>query len=231
MTAQKYLKTAKRRLMIYNYFLPQSAKEPQGSFFLHFFILCAILITYYQKGGFCMKDKLRLPLKLFGDRVLFIVVTWVFSVTLSVFLNLIVPDINIGIYYSVITAIPYTMLIYYEVYDAASHESGRNTASMKSAFLRLLIWQIPTILLLLSYIIGSLGAFDPSALGNIFGGIYFAPYIGPRGISESVGINILQFFIFAFLESAVFTVSYWLGMNDIVLIKKKKKNASASTKK
>ena len=45
-----------------------------------------------------MKDKLRLPLKLFGDRVLFIVVTWVFSVTLSVFLNLIIPDINIGIY-------------------------------------------------------------------------------------------------------------------------------------
>lgn len=178
-----------------------------------------------------MKDKLRLPLKLFGDRVLFIVVTWVFSVTLSVFLNLITPGVNIGVYYSVITAIPYTMLIYYEVYDVASHESGQNIASMKTAGIRLLIWQLPTVLFLIFYIIGALGAFNPSPLGKIFGGIYLAPYIGPRGISESVGINILQFFIFALLESAVFIVSYWLGMNDIVLIKKKKKNASASTKK
>lgn len=178
-----------------------------------------------------MKDKLRLPLKLFGDRVLFIVVTWVFSVTLSVFLNLITPGVNIGIYYSVMTAIPYTMLIYYEAYDAGSHESGQKRASLKSSVLRLLIWQLPAFVFLIFYIAGALGAFDPVPLGSFFGGIYFAPYIGPRGISESAGANILQFLIFTFLESAVFLIAYFFGMNDIVLIKKKKKNSSASTKK
>ncbi len=178
-----------------------------------------------------MKDKLRLPLKLFGDRVLFIVVTWVFSVTLSVFLNLITPGVNIGIYYSIMTAIPYTMLIYYEAYDSGSHESGQGHASLKSAALRLLLWQIPTLLLLAFYIAGVLGAFNPEPLGRIFGGIYFAPYMGPRGISESAVKNIIQFSLFTILESAVFIIAYFFGMNDIVIIKKKKKNSSAPTKK
>lgn len=170
-----------------------------------------------------------LPLKLWGDRLLFIVITWIFSVTLSVFLELITTDASIGIYYSVITTIPYTMLIYYEAYDVGSREAGQSIASVNSAALRLLIWQLPSVLLILFYIIGAAGAFDATALGRITGGIYFAPYMGPRGISESVGANIAQFIIFMLIEAAVFMTSYILGMKDIVLIKKKK--ASGHMKK
>ncbi len=178
-----------------------------------------------------MKEKLRLPLKLWGDRLLFIVVTWIFSVTLSVFLELITSGANIGIYYSIITAFPYTMLIYYEAYEAGSRESGQASASLKSAALRLLIWQSPTIIFYLLYVIGLLVAWNAQSIGAIFGGIYFAPYIGPRGISASAPVNLVQFALFMLLESAVFFISYFLGMKDIVLIKKKKKKSSGAMKK
>lgn len=178
-----------------------------------------------------MNDNFRLPLKLAGDRLLFIVVTWIFSVTLSVFLALITTGANIGIYYSVISAIPYTMLIYYEAYEFGSREAGQNTASLKKGAIRLLIWQLPSLVLLLIYIIGALGAFNPAPLGKVIGGIYFAPYMGPRGISPSTASNIIQFSIFILIESAAFMAAYILGMKDIVLIKKKKKKAQGFTKK
>lgn len=178
-----------------------------------------------------MKEKLKLPLKLTGDRLLFIVITWVFSITLSVFLQFITSGANIGIYYSIITAIPYTALIYYEVYDAGSHESGQNIASLKSAAVRLIIWQIPSLIFFILYIISLSGVMDSSFIGWLFGGIYLAPYIGPRGISESVTSNIIQFLVFMLLESSVFISSYYLGMKDIVLIKTKKKKSSGFMKK
>ncbi len=178
-----------------------------------------------------MKDKFKLPLKLFGDRILFIVITWIFSVTLSVFLELITTGAHIGIYYSIITSLPYTMLIYYEAYDAGGRESGQNKASLKSAAKRLLIWQAPSILLIMFYIIGAAGAFSPDALGKIIGGIYFAPYMGPRGISSSVGANISQFIVFMLIEVGAYAIAYILGMNDIVLIKRKKQKSDGVMKK
>lgn len=178
-----------------------------------------------------MKEKLRLPLKLWGDRLLFIVVTWIFSVTLSVFLELITSGANIGIYYSIITAIPYTMLIYYEAYEAGSRESGLSCASLNGAAVRLLIWQAPAIIFYIFYVIGLFGAWNAPRIGALFGGIYFAPYIGPRGISSSACVNLVQFALFMLLESAVFFISYLLGMKDIVLIKKKKKKSSGAMKK
>lgn len=178
-----------------------------------------------------MKEKLRLPLKLWGDRILFIVVTWIFSVTLSVFLELITSGDNIGIYYSVLTSIPYTMLIYYEAFDAGNRERNSSAASLKSAAKRLFIWQLPAIIFYILYLIAAFGAFNPETVGKIFGGIYLAPYIGPRGISSSVGINLVQFALFMLLESFVFILSYYFGMKDIVLIKKKKKKSSGAMKK
>lgn len=178
-----------------------------------------------------MKKKLRLPLKLTGDRCLFIIITWVFSITLSFFLHLITSGANIGIYYSIITAIPYTMLIYYEAYDAGSHESGQGTASLKSAAMRLIIWQIPSIIFFILYIISLSGVMDSTFVGWLFGGIYLAPYIGPRGLFDAASSNIIQFIVFMLLESLVFISSYYLGMKDIVLIKTKKKKSSGFMKK
>lgn len=178
-----------------------------------------------------MKEKLRLPLKLTGDRLLFIVITWVFSLTLSVFLKLITNGLNIGIYYSIITAIPYTALIYYEAYDAGSHESGQGIASLKSAARCLILWQLPSLIFFILYLISLTGVMNSQIMGWLFGGIYLAPYIGPRGISESAVSNIIQFAVFMLLESSVFISSYYLGMKDIVLIKTKKKKSSGFMKK
>lgn len=178
-----------------------------------------------------MKKTLRLPLKLFGDRLLFIVVTWVFSLALSIFLSFIISPQNIGVIYSVLTSIPYISLIYYESYDAGSIESGQGKASLKSAFLRLFIWQVPSLILFFLYLISLSGALDSSITGFIFGGIYLAPFIGPRGISLNPALNILQFVLFILLESLTFVISYYLGMKNIVFLKGKQKSSGGILKK
>ena len=182
-----------------------------------------------------MNKKLyKIPLKLTGDRLLFIVITWVFSVTLTVFLDFIAGGNSktVGIYYSIATSIPYLMLIYYEAFDIGLRERNVKSASMKNAFSYCIIWQIPSLIIFALYLLSFITPINTLAVSGIFGGIWLAPFIGPRGVSiVSESSNILQFIIFMALEWGFFLVSYYLGIKDILLIKPKKKKSSGSFKK
>lgn len=176
------------------------------------------------------KHFLKLPLKLTGDRLLFIVITWVFAVTLSVFLSLIFPNgmAHIGLIYSILTALPYIALIYYEVYEAGSHDASAACASMKSAVFRCLIWQAPSLMMLLFYLVSLKTVLSTELINFLLGSLWLAPFIGPRGVSDAAFVNTVQYVVFILLETAMFLISYYLGMKDIVLIKKQKgQNRSA----
>ena len=177
------------------------------------------------------KNLYKLPLKLTGNRLLFIVITWVFSITLTVVLDFLTGGSNIGIYYSIVTAIPYLMLIYYEAFDIGLRERNKETASMKNAFLYCLFWQIPSIIFFVIYLLSFISSIPTLAVSGPFGGIWLAPFIGPRGVSVSNTANTIQFIIFMALEWGFFLVSYYMGRKDIVLIKPKKKKSTGSMKK
>lgn len=177
------------------------------------------------------KNLYKIPLKMTGNRILFIVITWVFSVTLTVVLDLLTGGNNIGIYYSIATSIPYLMLIYYEAFDAGHLERNKETASVKNAFLYCLFWQIPSLIFFCLYLLSFISPLSTGLISNLFGGIWLAPFIGPRGISANENSNIIQFIIFMAAEWGFFLVSYYMGMKDIVLIKPKKKKSNGSMKK
>ena len=178
------------------------------------------------------KNLYKLPLKLAGDRLLFIVITWVFSITLTVVLDFLTGGNNIGIYYSIVTSIPYLMLIYYEAFDIGHRERNKETASMKNAFLYCLFWQIPSLIFFALYLLSFVTSIPTLAVSGPFGGIWLAPFIGPRGVFIDNEIaNLIQFIIFMSMEWGFFLVSYYMGMKDIVLIKPKKKKSTGSMKK
>lgn len=179
------------------------------------------------------KNLYKIPLKLTGDRILFIVVAWVFSITLTVVLDFLTGgnQFAMGIYYSIATAIPYLMLIYYEAFDAGHRERNKETASMKNGFLYCLIWQIPSLIFLIFYILSFITSISTPLVAGLFGGIWLAPFMGPRGISISGTSNTIQLIVFMALEWGFFLVSYYMGMKDIVLIKPKKKKSSGTMKK
>lgn len=179
------------------------------------------------------KHFFKLPLKLTGDRLLFIVITWVFSVTLSVFLSQIlsVSENHIGLIYSALTATVYIALIYYEVYEVGSLEAGRGCASMKSAVFRCLLWQVPSLILFFLYLISLHTPLSTPLFHGLLGSLYLAPFIGPRGASPSEFTNLVQYVTCIFLEAAVFLVSYLFGMKDIVLFKSKKKESRGTMKR
>lgn len=172
------------------------------------------------------KQLFKLPLKLTGNRLLFIVIAWVFAVTVSVFLSFIFPNgiEHIGLIYSVLTALPYIALIYYEVYEVGSREAGQSRASMKSAALRCLVFQSPALSLLLLYFISLKTALSTDVMNFLLGSLYFAPFIGPRGTSDAAFVNTVQYIVFILLETGMFLVSYYLGMKNIVLMKSKGKD-------
>ena len=177
------------------------------------------------------KNLYKLPLKLTGNRLLFIVITWVFSITLTVVLDFLTGGSNIGIYYSIVTAIPYLMLIYYEAFDIGLRERNKETASMKNAFLYCLFWQIPSLIFFVIYLLSFITSIPTLAVSGPFGGIWLAPFMGPRWMPDKEFANLIQFIIFMALEWGFFLVSYYMGMKDIVLIKPKKKKSTGSMKK
>ncbi len=178
------------------------------------------------------KNLYKIPLKLTGDRLLFVVVAWIFSVTMTVALDFILGGLKyIGIIYSLITAIPYISLIYYEAFDAGQRERNKETASLKNACLYCLIWQIPSLIFFVLYILSFNTSLSTDVIKNIFSGIWLAPFIGPRGASTSEFSNTVQYIVFMAVEWGFFLVSYYLGMKDIVLLKSKKKKSSGFMKK
>ncbi|MBQ2940702.1 MAG: hypothetical protein IJD97_00550 [Clostridia bacterium] len=178
------------------------------------------------------KNLYKIPLKLTGDRLLFIIITWVFSVTLTVVLDFITGgnSFAIGIYYSIVTAIPYLMLIYYEAFDAGHLERVKESASMKNAFLYCLIWQSPSLIFFALYLLSFAGLLSTPITSWLVGGIWLAPFMGPRW-NTLENANLIQYIIFIALEWGFFLVSYYMGMKDIVLIKPKKKKSSGTMKK
>ena len=179
------------------------------------------------------KQLYKFPLKLTGDRLLFIVVTWMFSITLTPILHFIAGgvDLKIGIYYSIATTIPYVLLLYYEAFDMGQRERNSETASMKNAFFYCLIFQIPSLIFFILYLLSFVTGISTSVIAGLFGGVWLAPFIGPRSVSASDTVNIIQFIIFMLVEWGFVMVSYYLGMKDILLIKPKKKKSSGSFKK
>lgn len=178
------------------------------------------------------KNLYKVPLKLTGDRVLFIVITWIFSVTLSVALDFLLGGQKyIGIIYSIITSIPYLSLIYYEAFDVGQRERNKETSSIKNASFYCLIWQIPSLIFFILYLISFVTSISTDTVKNLFSGIWLSPFIGPRGASANESANLLQYIIFMAVEWGFFLVSYYLGMKDIVLIKAKKKKSSGYMKK
>lgn len=178
------------------------------------------------------KTHIQMPLRLTGDRVLFIIVTWIFSVTLSVFLHFFIKNgADVGLIYSVLTALPYVALIYYEVYDFGSRDSGKGIASMRRAVTNCLLWQIPSLIFFLLYLISFISPISTRLIDGLFAGIWLAPFIGPRGASETETVNLIQYLVFMGLEWFMFLISYYLGMKDIVLIKTKPKKSAGTMKK
>ncbi len=178
------------------------------------------------------KNLYKVPLKLTGDRVLFIVITFVYSISLSPVLDFILGGQKyIGIVFSILTSIPYLSLIYYEAFDVGQRERNKETASLKNAFLYCLIWQIPSLIFFVLYILSFNTSLSTDVIKNIFSGIWLAPFIGPRGASTSEFSNTVQYIVFMAVEWGFFLVSYYLGMKDIVLLKSKKKKSSGFMKK
>ncbi len=180
------------------------------------------------------KNLYKVPLKLTGDRVLFIVIAWIFSITLTIALDFILsiwgnPN-HIGIVYSILTALPYLSLIYYEAFDVGLRERNKETASMKNAFLYCLFFQVPSIILFIFYLLSLVTPISTDITKLLLESIWLAPFIGPRGTYGEASA-LIQYIVFMGLEWGFFLFSYYLGMNDILLIKRNKKKSSGFMKK
>lgn len=151
---------------------------------------------------------MKTPLKLIGDRVLFIVVSFIFMVPLT-FLS---TKYN-GIIYSFLTAAPYLSLIYYDMWDLG-HKEGTNAKALKG--LRyVLISEIPTAIILFFYLISH------NALTRIIYIIWMGPFCG-TAVNTALGLNgFLPIYIIApVLEIGIASAAYALGNRDISILAK-----------